>query len=324
MTDYVADIARLPADELSARLESRVDAVSGPRRSDAYLDGQRLLYLLYVARIQPPWLCVVPAVHDPAVAATFLRLEAAWNQVQTDAVLTSVQAPDVASFEAWLIERCRTHASGPQHPLFTLMKESADEQALREFVFQETPFDIHFGDLVAMLVPGIYGAAKIELAENFWDEMGGGNVTRTHRQLRLTMMQAVGVAEDSYLTGIERFWVEELELANLYFSVCSSRRLMDQALGMLLATEHVVPGRIDHQLSGWLRLGYREDQLEYLSEHIVVDVEHAAGWLNEVVKPTLSSHPEYLRGIVAGVECRLAASLRVCDRALDEFQGQPN
>jgi pyrroloquinoline quinone (PQQ) biosynthesis protein C len=319
VSDFIAEIGEMSGEDLAARLYSRLPAVRASRDEADYLDSQRLLYLLHVARIQPSWECVVPAVHDPAAATAFHRLDATWNQVQVDLALAATTMPSIDGFEAWMVERCRTHPSGPQHPLFALLEKHADVETLREFVFQETPFDIHFGDLVAMLIPGIYGEAKVELAENFWDEMGCGDALRTHRRLRLDMMKAVGVGEDSHLGGLESFWVEELELANLYFSACASRRLMDQALGMLLATEHVVPGRIDHQLNGWRRLGYHEAQLEYLSEHIVVDVEHAAGWLNEVVKPVLSSYPECLPGVVAGVECRLAMSLRVCDRALEEF-----
>ena len=320
MKTFISEIAALSAVELSERLEARVAAVRGPRDSEEHLDAQRLLYTLYVARSQPSWQTVVPQCGDPAVVAAHLRLEDAWIRGQVDEVLVSMPMPTADEFESWLETRCRDHASGPQHPLFAHLKEHADVEQLREFVFQETPFDVHFGDLVAMLIPGIYGMAKVELAENFWDEMGNGDVDRTHRQLRLTMMEAVGVDRDAHLAGLERFWLEELELANLYFAACTNRQFMDLALGALLATEHVVPGRIDHQLDGWKRLGYADEQLEYLSEHIVVDVEHAAGWLNEVVKPTLASYPQTLTGIAAGVELRLVASLRVCDRALEALR----
>lgn len=313
---FLDQLRELAPGELAARLDELAVSVGGDPEGSGYLDAQRALYLLSVARWQPSWESIVPAADHTDVVLASLRLSRAWHRADTDRVLSGMDLPGIHEFGDWLDDRCRAHASGPQHALFDFLENQATEEQLREFVFQETPFDIHFGDLVAALIPGVYGAAKLELSHNFWDEMGNGDLKRTHRQLRLDMMSEVGIDARAHVDGLDRFWVEELELANMYLGSSTDRTLMAQALGMLLATEHVVPGRIDRQIKGWLRVGYGLDQLEYLTEHVTVDVAHAAGWLNEVVQPTLVAHPECLPDIVAGVERRLAGSLRVCDVAL--------
>ncbi|MFF2074092.1 iron-containing redox enzyme family protein [Kitasatospora sp. NPDC058162] len=313
---FLNQLTELAPAELAARLDEFAVSARDDRDGSGYLDAQRALYLLSVARWQPAWESIVPSADETDVVVASLRLSRSWHQAETDRVLGAMELPSIGEFGEWLDDRCRAHASGPQHPLFDFLENQATEEQLREFVFQETPFDVHFGDLVAALIPGVYGAAKLELAHNFWDEMGNGDIARTHRQLRLDMMSAVGIDTDAHVSGLDRFWVEELELANMYLGSSTDRTLMAQGLGMLLATEHVVPGRIDRQIKGWLRVGYGLEQLEYLTEHVTVDVAHAAGWLNEVIKPTLAAHPECLPDIVAGVERRLAGSLRVCDVAL--------
>lgn len=318
--NLLEELATTSSADLVTELDSLVDCVSD-RADSRYLRAQRLLYILHISRWQPPWEALVPAASDTAVGAALERLSEAWHRAQTAGVLAEIEVPEARDFGDWLVARCRNHASGPAHPLFDFLENDATATQLREFVFQETPFDIHFGDLVAALLCGIYGPAKVELAHNFWDEMGNGAVSRTHRQLRINMMGAVGIEEGAHAAGLERFWVEELELANMYLGATLDRRLMAQALGMLLATEHVVPGRIDRQIKGWIRVGYAMSDLEYLAEHVTVDVEHAEGWLVEVIEPIIAAHPELVPEIVAGVERRLAGSLSVCDTALQTLPG---
>jgi len=198
--------------------------------------------------------------------------------------------------------------------------ERASFEQLRVFLGQETPFDIHFGDLVALLLPGVHGEQKIELAGNFWDEMGRGKLDVTHRRLRMNMMERVGVPTDQYLTDVTGFWVEELRLANMYFQTSYSRRLAPQSIGMLLATELVVPGRIDRQIDGWRRLGLEDQDMAYLREHVTVDVEHAQGWLDHVVMPLATARPDLMQEVGIGVLRRLDEALKVCDRAMAELE----
>lgn len=286
----------------------------------ALLDVQRFLYEVYSHRILPPWSKYYRDYDHPAIQAAHKQLSDAWlaEQRATHHSLASTPA-SVEDFPGWAKHICESHPSGVTHPLFDYLEKQATAEQLSYFNDQETPFDIHFGDLVAMLLPGVHDAPKIELAGNFWDEMGRGTAAVTHRRLRLDFMRRVGVSEDAYLTDVSRYWVEELCLANMYFQTSTERRLAPQAMGMLLATEMVVPGRLDRQINGWRRLGLPDADMHYLLEHVTVDVEHAEGWLDNVVMPLLRACPHLLPEFALGVVRRLDAALAVCDRAMDEL-----
>ena len=62
---------------------------------------------------------------------------------------------------------------------------------------------------MAGLPPGI----RSELATNYWDEVGRGNLKRSHRNLRLRMMRCFGIPEGIHNEAVETFVWEELALA---------------------------------------------------------------------------------------------------------------
>jgi hypothetical protein len=82
---------------------------------------------------------------------------------------------------------------------------------------------------------------------------------------------------------------------------------------MMLATELMVPGRLDQQIAGWRRVGLKDESMRYLLEHTVVDVEHANGWMHEVVLPMLERRPDLMADVVLGMARRLAYAAQVCD-----------
>ena len=60
--------------------------------------------------------------------------------------------------------------------------------------------------------------------------------------------------------------------------------------------------------------------MHYLLEHVVVDVEHAEGWLNHVIAPLAAMRPDLLGEVGIGILRRLDCALAVCDRAMRELR----
>jgi pyrroloquinoline quinone (PQQ) biosynthesis protein C len=301
------------ADEISARAFGDGDPV-------AELEAQRFLYEVHAHRILPPWSPHWRDYTDPSLVDAHRRVGDAWLARDREVYGAGLEVPTTPDgFGRWATEVCEKHASGVTHPLFDFLAEKATFEQLRDFLGQETPFDIHFGDLVALLLPGIHGGQKIELAGNFWDEMGNGHLARTHRQLRLDMMARVGIPAQDYLSNVDGYWVEELRMANMYFQTSSDRSLAPQSIGMLQATELVVPGRLERQIEGWRRVGLTDGEMIYLLEHVTVDVEHAEGWLNHVIAPLAAERPDMLPEVGIGILRRLDCALAVCDRALRDI-----
>src|SRR5882724_2333391 len=327
-TTGLADLARFcavdPSPVMLRAIEDRADDLSTRAFADgddaAELEAQRFLYEVHAHRILPPWSPDWRDYGEPAIVAAHRRIGDAWLARDRRVYGAGLAVPTSPNgFGRWATEVCEGHESGVTHPLFDFLAEKATFEQLRDFLGQETPFDIHFGDLVALLLPGIHGGQKVELAANFWDEMGNGELARTHRRLRLDMMTRVGIPSDAYLSDVDGYWVEELRMANMYFQTSSDRRLAPQSVGMLQATELVVPGRLERQIEGWRRVGLIDQEMVYLLEHVTVDVEHAEGWLNHVIAPLAAERPDMLLEVGIGIMRRLDCALAVCDRAMREL-----
>ena len=324
LAELVRSCAAEPSAAALRELGLRADDVRvrafGDGDPAAELEAQRFLYEVYAHRILPPWSPHWRDYTGPAIVDAHRRVADAWLTRDCEVYGAGLDVPDTPdAFGRWATEVCETHASGVAHPLFGFLAEQATFAQLRDFHSQETPFDIHFGDLVALLLPGIHGGQKIELAGNFWDEMGNGRLAGTHRQLRLDMMARVGVPAEDYLSTVDGYWVEELRMANMYFQTSSDRSLAPQSIGMLQATELVVPGRLERQIEGWRRVGLTDGEMHYLLEHVTVDVAHAEGWLNHVIAPLAAGRPDLLPEVGIGILRRLDCALAVCDRAMRDL-----
>jgi len=306
--------------ELAARTAEQAFSPGTPAdlRKLAELHVHRTLYRIYVGRVAVPWSNAWTDLDSYRFDHLRQVLEAAWTRAESGRFADTLgPLPSLDRFPAWARQMCQQDRSNVSHPLFAFLRDEAGIEQLREFIVQETPFDIHFGDILAMMMPGVYGRAKMEFSKNFWDEMGRGDLASMHRQLRQQMTKQLGVDDDVYFADIERFRVEELRLANMYFHAVFNRALLPQAIGMMLATELMVPGRLDQQIAGWRRVGVKDESMRYLLEHTVVDVEHANGWMHEVVLPMLERQPGLIADVVTGMARRLAYAAEVCDGMMD-------
>jgi hypothetical protein len=286
----------------------------------AELDVHRALYRSYIDRFRLPWETPIAGL-EPVANAARESIEAIWDRSERRRLAVYTGAiPSQSDFVSWVTKLVRAHHSNVRHPLFSFLRDQANYAQLREFVLQETPFDIFFGDILLVMMPGIYGPMKGEFSKNLWDELGHGDATRMHRQLRVDMMDTLQIPRDIYASDIGCFCLEELRLANMYFHGVSNRQNLGQAIGMMLATELMVPGRMEYQIEGFRRVGVDERALRYLIEHVSVDVEHSDGWIEHVVLPLIDEHPETIPEIVLGVARRLDYAGQVCDRMVQYLQ----
>jgi pyrroloquinoline quinone (PQQ) biosynthesis protein C len=302
LREEIGELVRRCFDERSAADEQRV---------------HEILYAINVASLALPWERPAIQANHPFIAEIRRSIETAWDRDERrrhQAVLDA--APPVAQFEQWITEHVRDHRSNVSHPLFRFLRDDATLDQLRLFFFQETPFDIFHADLITMMMPGVYGVMKEELAKNFWDEMGAAQADEMHRTIRIDTARSLGLDTNAHVDEIQRFCAEELALANMYFDSVANRGKLLQAIGMMLATETMVPGRINHQIEGFRRNGQSDAQIHYLTMHAEVDIAHGAGWMRNVVLPLLQAYPMALREVLLGVERRLYQAGAVCDRML--------
>jgi pyrroloquinoline quinone (PQQ) biosynthesis protein C len=315
---YTGNIDRVTSQSRSQLLE-RV-AVLGRNafqdgNEESLLAAHRVLYVIYLARLEMPWTVEALNVDHPLIYQVRHTLEQCWDQSERKkhaAVLSNL--PPVPQFREWTIQYVQSHSSNVNHPLFPFLRDKATFEQMREFILQETPLEVLFGDIIALMLPGVYGKIKLELAKNFWDEVGHAQDPRVHRNMRFRLMEFLQIPADVYTKNIELLVREELALINMYLGLATNRASLTQLLGVLLTTETMIPGRFELQIEGWRRHGVSDETIAYLLEHTTVDVEHAKEWMDGMVVPLLNRSPHLMGEIVLGMLRRLDIAGAVCDK----------
>lgn len=288
---------------------------------DAKLEVQRALYHIYLGRLAVPWERSAINVNHPLVTEIQFILEESWNEAERLKHEPKLQSfPQVEDFPSWIERYARNHSSRLIHPIFPFLAKEASLEQMREFFFQETPLEMLFGDIVGLMLPGLYGGPKMELVRNYWDEVGCGDENRVHRNLRVRLMQHLLIPSDAYISHVDHLICEELELINLYLGLALNRAKLVQLIGVMLTTELVIPGNFNYLIEGWRRLGIDDEMLAYHIEHTSVDEVHAQDLLYRVVMPILKDAPYLMSDIVMGVSRRLDASGAVSDKLYDRIR----
>ncbi|MBD2247489.1 iron-containing redox enzyme family protein [Nostoc sp. FACHB-888] len=288
---------------------------------DAKLEVQRSLYNLYLGRLAVPWEKRAINVNHPLLAEIQFIFEESWYEAERLKHEPKLQSlPQVEDFPSWVQDYASNHYSNDLHPIFPFLAKEASLGQMREFFFQETPLEMLFGDIVGLMLPGLYGLPKMELVRNYWDEVGCGVDNRVHRNLRSQLMQYLGIPADAYISHADLLICEELELINLYLGLAVNRKKLAQLIGVMLTTELVIPGQFNYLIKGWKRLGISDEMLAYHLEHTTVDEVHAQDLLYRIVMPILKDAPHLMNDIVMGVSRRLDASGAVRDKLYDRIR----
>lgn len=224
-------------------------------------------------------------------------------------------APD--AFVRWFEELERS-GPGQGDPLFPWLAQSATLAQMRWFLAQEVAGEAGFDDLVALTQVKMPTQAKLELARNYWDEMGRGRPAGMHGPLLSDLARALDVHADPATT----VW-ESLALANLLVALALDRRYAFHSVGALGAIELTAPGRVAQVDRGLQRLGVPKAARRYFTLHATLDLQHSEAWNREVLRPLIAQEPRAARAIAEGALMRLRAGARCFARYREELRLQP-
>ncbi|MDB4973671.1 MAG: hypothetical protein JWN48_2012 [Myxococcaceae bacterium] len=231
----------------------------------------------------------------------------------------AAQAPSSPKeFVAWF-EALREHGPGQHDPLFDYLAERASFEEVRWFVQQEVAGEAGFDDLVALTQLRLPEAAKLELARNYWDEMGRGKSVGMHGPMLMRLADAIGVRN----TNPSRVVWEALAVGNVLAGLAYNRRYAWHSFGALGAVELTAPTRAVKVVEALERVGIEREAVHYFRLHSTVDVVHWNGWRDEALVPLLEAQPELARPIAEGALMRLAAGARSFSRYRHEFGLDP-
>jgi Iron-containing redox enzyme len=227
----------------------------------------------------------------------------------------SAQAPtDSEGFIAWFEAQKRV-GPGQFDPFFDWLAQAANYEQMRWFIQQEFAGEAGFDDLVALTQLKLPVQAKLELARNYWDEMGRGKANSMHGPLLDCLAAEMDV---THTPESDLAW-EALALSNLLVGLAANRRYAYHSLGALGAIELTSPSRAVKVADGLERLGLSRSATYYYRLHATVDITHAEDWKREVLKPIIAESPDVAVLIAEGALMRLNAGARCFDRYRAQF-----
>lgn len=230
---------------------------------------------------------------------------------------------DPDDFVAWF-EELETCGPGQHDALFPWLANIAGSEEMRWFLRQEVAGEAGFEDLVALAQLRLADQPKLELARNYWDEMGRGNAGGMHGPMLARLAEAVDLA--ALEATVPVVW-ESLALGNIMLGLAANRRYAYQALGALGAIELTAPGRAALVNQGLKRLQIAGHARHYFALHATLDIKHSVAWNEEVLRPIVAAEPRAAVALAEGALLRLTAGRRCFERYRAELgldQSQPS
>jgi hypothetical protein len=240
--------------------------------------------------------------NHPTVATLKWELEGDWL-----AELEAGAAPDDAASAAEatdvdaLVGAMRTLAARDRLPeAYEWVARDASWDDLVWFLAVEGGPDGGFDDLVAACQVGLSGEAKLELARNYWDEMGNGSLEAVHTVLHQRLVEAIEMPR------IPRAELSEagLERAALGGLLMTNHWLQPEMIGALGLIELQAGPRCRKVLAGLERVSAPDDASPFYAEHAEVDPRHGQDWLCNAISPLVAQRPEWGPRMLQGAQWR--------------------
>ena len=233
--------------------------------------------------------------------AGFLREEGEFLEAARAAVAArAAEAPaDADGFVAWF-EVLEQDGPGQNDPLFPWLAEEAGMDEMRWFLTQEVAGEAGFEDLSALTQVKLPQRPKLEIARNYWDEMGRGNPKGMHGPMLEVLAERLGLDPKLETT----VW-ESLALANTMAGLAANRRYAYHSVGALGVIEQTAPSRAALVAEGLKRLGVPAGDRHYFDLHAVLDVKHSDAWNAEALHPLVEADPALAPAIAEGALMRL-------------------
>ncbi|WP_272800088.1 iron-containing redox enzyme family protein [Sphingobium sp. AntQ-1] len=243
------------------------------------------------------------------------RLQHAFlEELRKEVIEEAAEAPtDADGFIAWF-EKLKAIGPGQQDRLFPWLADEASRDELRWFLSQEAAGEAGFDDLVALTQVKLPARAKLELARNYWDEMGRGNPKGMHGPM---LGQLIDILDLD--TRIENTVWESLALANAMTAMASLRAYAWHSVGALGVIELTAPDRSAHTARGLRRIGLSGSERRYFDLHAVLDVKHSRDWNDEAIRPLVAEDPRRATAMAEGALIRLRCGARCFERYRAHF-----
>ena len=242
-------------------------------------------------------------VGTPELSTLKNRLEADW--------LAELEAlPLPADLTGDTVEAMRTLAARNRLPrVYRWLANDASREELVHFLAVEGGPDSGFDDLVAVCQIGLFGSPKMEMAQNYWDEMGNGALSGVHTTLHAQMTEAIGMPR----LPRSELPVEALERTALGGLLATNRWLQPEMVGALGMIELQAGPRCRLVVKGFDRVGIPRAAYPFYEVHAEVDPRHGKDWLDKVITPLVTEQPQWRARMVRGAWWRVTTNASLFD-----------
>ena len=259
--------------------------------------------------VHPGWKAALRTEYEMRVEEG-LFIEYERQHIQSAAIEAPVEP---RAFLRWF-ENLREFGPGQGDTLFAWLANVATLPEMRWFLTQEAAGEAGFDDLVALTQVRFPVRAKLEMARNYWDEMGRGH----ERGMHGPMLAAVVRELDLKPSPDDTVW-EALALSNLMAALASNRRYAYQSIGALGVIEMTAPGRVTQVNDGLKRLNIPTTARAYFQLHAGLDIQHSKTWNEEVIFSLVQADARAAQPIAEGALMRLACGARCFRRYRAHF-----
>ncbi|VWB49282.1 spermidine/putrescine ABC transporter [Burkholderia lata] len=285
---------------IQAAAQHLIHAAHGPETADVprcnTLDAQKRLNTFYLRELAPP--SAYDTIPQPSEYDEIVALESEWNLHEESRLDLSGLPENAEQLEEWYYTLRRTNREAVA-PFFRFLAEEASLEQLAFYVCLEAQVDGRFDDTIALSQIGMLGDMKLAVAENFWDEMGLGELEGMHTLL-------FGKAEPHFRQYLQRFDPSILSSAlalkngNLLSMYALRRWYVVRLLGTLTLLEDTVPYRFSKMVKGMRRHQVPEEVIAYHVLHTKIDVVHGNSLVKRVLLPLATQNPAAIRDICIG------------------------
>lgn len=284
-------------------------------RPDALFIVHQTLYKIYGLYLQIPRLGAPTAESSAIIINIRNIIERHFLEYEEQRIPSTVRREvprEYDTYKKWLLEKIAQHPSY-HHPLYEkYLREQAGIDGLRTFIVQESTIDARFDDFLAMVQIGTEEGIKLEIASNYWDEMGQGIQAKMHTAMFTRILRKLDI--EANVNGL--LTTEALACGNLSLMLSLRRQHFYKAIGYFAVTEYLAPQRFRDVITAWERNGLDSGDAEYYEAHVMVDTVHADNWFSNVIRPAIDSDPEAVVEITRGAFYRLNTSQRYLDRLM--------
>ncbi len=200
--------------------------------------------------------------------------------------------------------------------LFRWLAEQASRDQMLWFLTQELSGEVDLEDLYALAQLKLPERPKLEMARNYWDEMGQGDASATRARLLASLVS------DLSTEFLELPAWEMLARANLMLGLTANRRYAFQAIGALGVVELTSAGPARCVSLGLRRLGFSSEAGNYFSWRARLSTLRSQVFNQGVILPLVAQDSRSATAIAEGALLRLVADGR-CWRRYERELGLP-